>query len=236
MLRTASIDLGRAQAERDKLLREIAAAENGPGGVAAQERINELKDLLRRATEQLEEATNQNAKLVAAMEEAQEEMAKMRVRMAELERERDNLAEVVRGEGNGGKALKELMDRNRTLAEQLDRAERLAASLSELSKEKDEDIALLKSELTRIKLERDQLLSENARHQQSIEELQRKLELLSDGLTAEDKQALASASPVERQENEMLRSVVLKQLRRQAQMKQAKELLLKQLENVGARS
>lgn len=236
MLRTASIDLGRAQAERDKLLREIAAAENGPGGVAAQERINELKDLLRRATEQLEEATNQNAKLVAAMEEAQEEMAKMRVRMAELERERDNLAEVVRGEGNGGKALKELMDRNRTLAEQLDRAERLAASLSELSKEKDEDIALLKNELTRIKLERDQLVAENARHQQSIEELQRKLELLSDGLTAEDKEALANASPVERKENEMLRSIVLKQLRRQAQMKQAKDLLLKQLEKVGARS
>src|SRR5690606_32537332 len=81
-----------------------------------------------------------------------------------------------------------------------------------------------------------QLVAENARHQQSIEELQRKLELLSDGLTAEDKEALANASPVERKENEMLRSIVLKQLRRQAQMKQAKDLLLKQLEKVGARS
>ena len=60
--------------------------------------------------------------------------------------------------------------------------------------------------------------------------------MLSDGLTAEDKQALASATPVERQENELLRSIVLKQLRRQAQMKQAKELLLTQLDRVGARS
>jgi TolA-binding protein len=41
---------------------------------------------------------------------------------------------------------------------------------------------------------------------------------------------------VERQENELLRSIVLKQLRRQAQMKQAKELLLTQLDRVGARS
>jgi tetratricopeptide (TPR) repeat protein len=170
------------------------------------------------------------------MEQSQQEMEKMRVRMGELERERDNLLEVVRGEGNGGKALKELMDRNRVLTGQLDRAEQLAASLSELNKEKDDDIALLKSEITRIKLERDQLVAENARHQQSIGELQDKLAMLSDGLTAEDKQALAGATPVERQENELLRSIVLKQLRRQAQMKQAKELLLTQLDRVGARS
>jgi len=95
---------------------------------------------------------------------------------------------------------------------------------------------MLKSEISRIKLERDRLLSENLRHQQSIEDLQRKLELLSDGLTTEEKTSLASASPFERQENELLRSIVLKQLRKQAQMKEAKELLLKQLDKVGARS
>src|SRR5690606_31226681 len=71
---------------------------------------------------------------------------------------------------------------------------------------------------------------------QSIEQLQRKRELLSDGLTAEDKESVANASPVERKENEMLRSSVLKQLRGQAQMMHAQDLLLKQLEKVGARS
>lgn len=235
-LQSVTAELARAQASREELTRRIAAAESGPGGVEAQKRIEQLKGLLKDATDQLQEATERNEQLVAAMEQSREEMEKMRVRMGELERERDNLLEVVRGEGNGGKALKELMDRNRVLTEQLDRAEQLAASLSELSKEKDDDIALLKSEITKIKLERDQLLAENARHQQSIEELRRKLELLSDGLTAEDQQALAGATPVERQENELLRSIVLKQLRRQAQMKQAKELLLKQLDRVGARS
>lgn len=229
-------ELARARASQEELLRRIAAAESGPGGAEAQETIRKLKDLLREATEQLEAATERNAQLVAAMESSQEEMAKMRDRMAELERERDNLAEVVKGEGNGGTALKELMERNRTLTEQLDRAEQLASSLSDLNKEKDEEISLLKGEITRIKLEREQLLSENARHQQSIEELQRKLELLSDGLSEEDRRALASATPTERRENELLRSIVLKQLRRQAQMKQAKELLLSQLDRLGARS
>lgn len=235
-LQSVNAELTRAHASRDELMRRIAATEGGPGGVEAKKKIEQLKGLLKDATDQLHEATERNEQLVAAMEQSQQEMEKMRVRMGELERERDNLLEVVRGEGNGGKALKELMDRNRVLTGQLDRAEQLAASLSELNKEKDDDIALLKSEITRIKLERDQLVAENARHQQSIGELQDKLAMLSDGLTAEDKQALAGATPVERQENELLRSIVLKQLRRQAQMKQAKELLLTQLDRVGARS
>lgn len=236
LLQHVNAELARTRASREELMKRVAAAEAGGGGIEAQQRIDQLKTLLRDATEQLEAATERNEQLVASMEQAQQEMKKMRTRMGELERERDNLLEVVQGGGNGGKALKELMDRNRDLAAQLDRAEQLAESLSELNKEKDDDIALLKTEITRIKLERDQLLTENERHQQSIEELQNKLEMLSDGLTAEDKAALANATPVERQENELLRSMVLKQLRRQAQMKQAKELLLSQLDRLGARS
>ncbi len=235
-LQQVTAELVQAKSNRDELLRQKAAWENSPESENAQEKIAQLKGLLGDATAQLEEATKRNEKLVSALEQSQQEMTKLRSRIAEVERERDNLVEVVQGEGGSGKALKELMDRNRALTEQLDRAEQLATSLSELNKGKDQDISLLKSEITRIKLERDQLVTENARHQQSIDDLQRKLELLSDGLSAEDKAALANATPAERQENELLRSIVMKQLRRQAQMKQAKELLLAQLDRVGARS
>ena len=235
-LETVQKDLVEAQTSRTNLMQEIRDAQRNGVGIGAQEKVEKLKSLLRDATDQLQKATDRNAQLVSALGHSQQEMEKLRSRLAEVERERDNLAEVVRGEGNGGKAIKELMDRNRELTAQLDRAEQLATSLSELNKEKDEDIAMLKSEISKIKFERDSLLAENMRHQQSIEQLQRKLELLSDGLTAEERNALSSASPVERQENELLRSIVLKQLRRQAQMKQAKELLLRQLEKIGSRS
>lgn len=235
MLETMRSELARARASREELLRRVRRAEE-QGGVDAQRKVEQLKTLLRDATRQLQEATDRNAQLVAALDHSQKEMGKLRGRISELERERDNLAEVVRGEGNGGKALKELMDRNRQLTEQLDRAEQLASSLSELNKSKDEDIAFLKSEIAKVKLERDRLLAENLRHAQSIQQLQRKLELLSDGLTTEEKNSLTEATPVERRENELLRSIVLKQLRRQARTKQAKELLLKQLDKVGARS
>ncbi|MEM6279822.1 MAG: tetratricopeptide repeat protein [Verrucomicrobiota bacterium] len=228
-------ELAHAENQVLDLNRRIAMAESS-GGAVSQAKIDQLRGFLRDAMAQLQESTDRNSKLLAALDQSQGEIKKLRDRLAEVERDRDNLADVVRGEGNGGKALKELMDRNRALTEQLNRAEKLATSLSELSKEKDEDIAMLKSEITRVKVERDRLLSENLRHQQSIEELERKLEMLSDGLTREEKEAMASASPVERQENELLRSIVLKQLRRQAQMKQAKELLLKQLDKVGSRS
>ncbi|NRB75439.1 MAG: tetratricopeptide repeat protein [Verrucomicrobiales bacterium] len=235
-IKNMNAELARAQASRSELQRQIDAAENGPGGLEAQQKIDQLKGLLREATKQLEASTDRNAKLVAELTRSQGEINKLKERVASLERERDNLAEVVQGQGNSGTALKELMERNRKLTEQLDRAEQLAASLSELNKEKDKDIAMLKSEISKIRLERDKLLADNQRHQQSIDDLQRKLEMLSDGLTTEEKNALASASPMEREENELLRSMVLKQLRRQAQMKQAKELLIRQLDKVGARS
>lgn len=235
-LEDTKAELAQARASREELIRQIQREEQNGIGLEAQKRIDQLKSLLRDATDQLEEVTKQNEQLVAALSHSQQEMKKLRDRVDELEKERDNLAEIVRGEGNGGRALKELMQRNQELSQQLDRAEQLASSLSELNKSKDEDIALLKAEITKVKIERDQLLAENLRHQQEIESSLRKLELLSDGLTAEEKAALKTASPMERQENELLRSIVLKQLRRQAQMKQAKELLLSQLDKVGARS
>ena len=231
LLRRVNSDLLEARTKERDLKDQLTRAENNGGG-----NVDELKGMVRDSLKQLETVNNRNEMLVTELEKSKVREEKMRNRIAEVERERDNLLEVVQGGGNGGKALKELMDRNRELTAKLDRAEQLASSLSELNNEKDEDIKMLKSQITQIKLERDQLLSENLRHQQSIDGLQRKLELLSDGLTAEEKNALANASPNEKRENEMLRSVVLKQLRRQAQMKQAKELLLKQLAKVGARS
>jgi len=201
-----------------------------------QQKLETVTALYNQAVEGWKQANATNAKLVAQNAELQQKMKKSNERMAELERERDSLLEIVQGNGNGGSALKELMERNQKLTQQLDRAEKLASSLSESNKQKDDDIAILKSEITKVKSERDQLLAENVAHQQNINRLRDKLQMLSDGLTAEEKNSLAQASPVEKQENELLRSMVLKRLRREAQMKQAKELLLRQLDKLGSRS
>ena len=223
---------------RDRVLsqsREVEKLRQQAQGADGAEK-QRLKQMLRESLDQLEKSDSLNRALLAEVDKSRSEMKKLKSRMAELERERDNLLEVVSGEDKGGKALKELMDRNAELTGQLDRAEKLAASLSELNTQKDSDIALLKSEIAKVKMERDNLVADNARHQKNIDQLQKKLQLLSDGLSSEEKQLLANISPVERQENELLRSLVLKQLRRQAQIKEAKKLLLRQLDKVGVRS
>lgn len=220
-----------AHRRADALERERDEIQANGGG-----NFENAKKLAHEAVEELKRVNGQNEMLVTELEKSKIREQRFRDRIAEVERERDSLLEVVQGGGNGGKALKELMDRNRELSAKLDRAEQLASSLSELNNEKDADIKMLRSQITQIQLERDKLLSENLRHQQSIDDSLRKLELLSEGLTAEDRNALANSSPIERRENEMLRSVVLKQLRREAQKKAAKDLLLKQLEKTGVRS
>ncbi len=228
----------RDQAQRESLKvaqleKEMSDAKNNPD---LAQKLAAVTAMYEKAVDGWKAANALNEKLVSQNAELQTKMKKTVARMAEVERERDSLLEIVNGKGSGGKALKELMERNQQLTEQLDRAEQLASSLSESNREKDQDIAMLKSEIGKVKAERDQLLAENVTHQQNIDRLRNKLQLLSDGLTAEEKNSLTQANPVEAQENELLRSLVLKQLRRQAQMKEAKELLLRQLDKVGSRS
>ncbi|MEM9280260.1 MAG: tetratricopeptide repeat protein [Verrucomicrobiota bacterium] len=237
-LQELNAEMAQAQGRYNELQQQVQRREQGPGSVEAQQTIRELRGLLRDATEQLQDVTDRNARLVAELTQSRQEIAKLKDRMAALEKQRDNLAEAVEGQGNSGTALKDLMARNQELTDQLDRAQKLASSLSELNKDKDSEIAMLKSEVSKIKLERDQLVSQNQSHQQSIDDLRRQLEMLSDGLSFEEKNSLANASanPIQQHENELLRSIVLKQLRRQAQVKQAKDLLIRQLDKIGARS
>lgn len=235
-VREAVAEVELARRERDRIAREMHE-KLANGATRSDARVRQLESLLAQALDQLDKANALNKKLFAEVESSRSEIGRLRERLAMVERERDSLLEVVKGNGTGGKALKELMDRNRKLSEQLDRAEQLASSLSELNKKKDADIALLKSEIQKVRVERDRLVAESETHQKSIDELQRKLRMLSDGLSLEERESLTEVSALERQENELLRSLVLKQLRRQAQLKQAKELILRQLDSqVGDRA
>jgi len=230
-IRAGEAEMGRQRSLSDSLRSENAILKKQVAKSSGANR-QRLIELLGEAIDRLEVSDNLNKALLADNEVLTSKIKKLSSRVVELQKERNNLLEIVSGDDNGGKALKELMDRNSQLTKQLNRAENLASSLSELNTKKDSDIALLKSEIAKVKMERDNLFADNNRHQKNI----KRLEMLADGLSAEERRALASVNPIQRQENELLRSLVLKQLRRQAQIKQAKELLLRQLDKVGARS
>lgn len=214
--------------------RQLELTSQSPGNQA--QKINQYKALLKQTMDQLAAANQLNERLVGQLRAAREKIRIQDEQISRLKAERDNLASIIEGKGLGTQALRDLMEQNRRLAQRLDLAEKVAMKTADDNKQKERDIAVLKSEIAKVKVERDKLVDENAQHQVQIENLHRKLEMLSDGLDETDREKLARMAPEQRAENELLRSMVLKQLRRQAQQKQAKELLLRQLDRVGARS
>ena len=76
LLKTVNAELAQAQNSRSQLMQQIQAAEASGGGVGAQQKIQQLKSLLRDATDQLQESTNRNEQLVSALGHSQQEMKK----------------------------------------------------------------------------------------------------------------------------------------------------------------
>ncbi len=225
-----------SQQKQAEYRRRIEDLERDAQNRDAASRIASYKQLLDETMAELKDATELNAKLANQLRDARTKIREQAEQIERLDAERENLLGIIEGRGLGSDKLRDLIRRNQELARKLDNAEKLAASMASINRQKDADIAMLKSQIARVQLERDKLVDENAKHQVEIETLHRKLEMLSEGLSEEEKRNLAGVTPEQRAENELLRSMVLKQLRRQAQVKQAKELLLRQLDRLGARS
>ena len=223
------------QREAD-LRRQLDQYERDPNNQSAVQKAQQYKSLLQDTMKALADATAQNDKLLKQLQASRTKNRILEGQIEQLKAERDNLASIIQGKGIGTEAFRNLMQENQRLTQRLELAEKVARKSADDNEQKEEDIAVLKTEIQKVRQEHDRLVEENVRHQQQIENLHRKLEILSDGLSPNDKQMLARMAPEQRAENELLRGMVLKQLRRQAQHKTAKELLLRQLDRVGARS
>ncbi|MDF1751174.1 MAG: tetratricopeptide repeat protein [Verrucomicrobiales bacterium] len=235
-LQTVQDQLSASRKKQDEYRRQLDAYERDPNNQNYRRKAEQYKALLEETMEELRESTNLNGKLIAQLRAARETIKLKDAQIKQLQSERESLAKIIQGKGIGSEALQDLMTQNQKLSERLELLEKVAQRTSSDNQQKEQDIALLKEEVAKVKVERDRLVTENVRHQQEIEGLQKKLEILSDGLSDDEKKSLANMAPEQRAENELLRSMVLKQLRRQAHMKQTKELLLRQLDRVGARS
>ena len=228
--------LSQSQQRQYEYKQRISEFESDPNNQGAVQKARQYKVLLDETMAELAASTELNAKLVKQLRAARHKIKLQEEQILELQSERDSLVDIINGKGLGTKALRDLMEQNRKLTQRLDLAEKVAMNAAKDSEQRERDIDLLKSEIAKVKIERDRLVDENLKHQVEIEGLHKKLEMLSAGVTEEEKRNIASISPEQQAENELLRSMVLKQLRRQAQLKQAKELLLRQLDRVGARS
>lgn len=193
--------------------------------------------LLGKAMQVIRELTAQNDALNRELVATRKQNKTLQQQVQKLTRERDDLQRIVDGKGLGSEQLRNLMKENKNLNNRLDILRQITERTAEDSQMKDQVIADLKYEIQKIRDDRDKLMDENVRHKVAIEKLYKKLELLSDSLSDENQSKLVNLAPEEREENALLRSVIIKQLRRHQQQKQAKELVLQELaQQVGTHS
>ncbi|NNE90216.1 MAG: tetratricopeptide repeat protein [Verrucomicrobiales bacterium] len=233
MLQQADVQLKQAMQNEANLLAQIRKLESSGGGGSNREA--ELKKLLDDAVKQVQDANARNQLLQSELAQARTEINQLRNRVAEIENDRD-MALSMSGNDGGNEKLRELIEKNSKLREDLERIQSAADHFKQLDREKTEEIALLRSKINEVITERDAIAEQNAQYQSRIEDLQRQLTLLSDGLTNEEAMQIAEGNPMVAAENELLKGVILKQLQRQAQRKMATELLLAQLDKLEVRS
>jgi tetratricopeptide (TPR) repeat protein len=195
--------------------------------------VGRLKEILDEALAELEKSNQEKQELVAQLNSTQGELERIKSERDEIEKERNSLQAIMDG-GGESVAVTQLMAENRDLREKLKKVEDSAKSLEKESRDKTVEIALLKEQVDQIKAERQKLVDDNKRYEGHILDLRNRLKDLGQELTDQDLAQVSAMSPQDAQESLLLRQIVLKQLRRQTQVMRTKELLLKELDKLGA--
>jgi Tfp pilus assembly protein PilF/predicted nuclease with TOPRIM domain len=195
--------------------------------------VGRLKQILNEALSELEKANQEKQELLAQLNSTQSELERIKAERDEIEKERGNLQAIMDG-GGESVALTQLMADNRGLQEKLKQVEESAKSLEKENRDKTVEIALLKEQVDQIKADRQKLIDDNKRYEGHILDLRNRLKELGQELTEQDLAQVTAMSPQDAQESLLLRQIVLKQLRRQTQVMRTKELLLKELDKLGA--
>ena len=217
-------DLERKLTESQERLKQTAAY--GPEKVQALENeVATLSAQIKIAKANLTDAGLKTTELLADLEEATSEIELLKEERSQLISERHEI-EAILGEidSDGSASISRLMALNNNLRRQLDTARENAEKLAGARTSDKEEIDRLKSEVAGVSRELAEMRVENEEYQIEIAQLTKKLESASDELS--DPAIAASAEVLE--ENEMLRDIILRQLRQQARRQQAKELAIEE--------
>lgn len=146
--------------------------------------------------------------------------------------ERDNaLAQLAKAQEAKTQAEK-LLAENTALTKQLDTAQKTIAAFNAAAPEKDRQIAALKAQLTGVQEQLDAAQKEGGINRNLIAELQKQLDAANTAKASsagEDQKKLT-------QENDLLRGIVLRELKEQARREQSRKLVLAELERMKVRS
>lgn len=127
----------------------------------------------------------------------------------------------------GSAEMKRLMTENERLRNELTEATKLVETLKSDVTRKDKEIADLRGQLTGIQGQLATLRQESATYQTQVAELTKQLKDMQAGMDAK-----MAATPELTQENEMLRAIIMRQLRTQHRQQAAKDLMITELQKM----
>lgn len=127
----------------------------------------------------------------------------------------------------GSAEMKRLIAENERLKKELTEAEKQVAVLKADASRKDLEIAELRGQLTGLQGQLAEMRKESGAYQTQVAELTKQLKELQGGMDAK-----IAATPELTQENEMLRAIIMRQLRAQHRQQAAKDLVIAELQKM----
>lgn len=219
-------DLRQARQQAVDLNRDLIVERDSANAVVSGQRrqLKQMQKLLDEKSEELTKANQTIAQLQQELTQSKDAYAQLRNERDTLIMERDQMAALLKL-GEEGR-MKDLIDQNMGMAKKLREANEVLERMNrESHADKDaitealRDLAIAKSQINRLRLERH-------KQEQHIQGLEQRLKDEGMALASGD----ASADP---QEVALLRDIIRRQLRMQAARRQARKLLMATLNDLG---
>lgn len=236
---TKDVEEGRAaRGQLDKLMEEKLAVElemrkNGQRLIAAEAAAKEASEKLAAASARITSVEQERDKILKERNEAVKERdaaVKERdtasARSLGLQTELDELKKK-----SGGAQMQRLIAENERLKKELTDAQKQVETLKADVTRKDQEIVQLRGQLTGLQGQLAELRKESAGYQTQVAELTKQLKEMESGM--QDKIA---ATPELTQENELLRAIIMRQLRAQHRQQTAKDLVIAELQKMESAS
>jgi len=195
-------------------------------------KVDELQTALNLANEKLVEANASRDKMATDLANAIAEIKQLNTEVTGLRKERDQMVALLTGESGKGMDKAKIVEENQRLRKELaDAQEKMAL----LQKDKDADrteIASLKEQVRTVQESLQAVQQENEDYRQQIAALTGKLDAAS-RMLAENGAAEALPESEAIAENNVLREIILQQLKQQARRERARQNIMDELSREG---
>ncbi len=201
---------------------EAAAKEASEKLAAASAKITSIEQERTTLLKERDDAVKQRDRAVKDRDAAVKERDAASARSLGLQAELDEARKKA-----GSVEMKRLIAENERLKKELEAAEKQVVVLKNDATRKDQEIASLRGQLVGLQGQLATLRKESGAYQTQVAELAKQLKELQSGMDAK-----MAATPELAQENEMLRSIIMRQLRTQHRQQAAKDLVIAELQKM----